>query len=199
MDAAPNRILFIDGDFELQTAITNADANLGWTLKTGTGGAFTPAVFENGYVKFAVTNVGTVPHGVQFFQRNGFTAEAGGIYKLSFRAKVDAARDIRISFEEAGSRAFTVIQFNIVSLTTEWANYEVYLFNYLGGLRDVKIGFFAGLIDSANASNSVATTLYFDDVSVVMVGLPRRQRRPEIIRSRRDRRQRCGVQSLDRH
>ncbi|MCK7484922.1 MAG: DUF5011 domain-containing protein [Bacillus subtilis] len=48
---AASRINFIDGDFELQTAITTADANLGWTLKISGTGAFTNAVFENGYVE----------------------------------------------------------------------------------------------------------------------------------------------------
>ena len=164
-----NRIEFIDGDFELQTAITNQDANVGWTLKTSGTGAFANEAFENGYYKFTVTNVGTVPHGIQFFQRNNFTAEAGGIYKLSFRAKADIARDIRISFEEA--LVFIVIDFKIISIGTEWADYEVYLFNYNGGLRDAKIGFFTGLIDSTNPDRSPATTFYFDDVSVELMGL----------------------------
>mgnify|MGYP000997871092 FL=1 len=115
-----------------------------------------------------MTNVGTVPHGIQFFQRNSFVAEAGGIYKLTFRAKADVARDIRISFEEA--LAFTVIDFKIMGITTEWVEYEVYLFNYLGGLRDAKVGFFTGLIDSANPAGSPITTFYFDDVSLDLVG-----------------------------
>ncbi|MDP3129796.1 MAG: DUF5011 domain-containing protein, partial [Bacillota bacterium] len=82
-EAAANRIEIIDGDFELQAPITNLDANPGWTLKISGTGAFDPAVFENGYVKINVTAVGTVPHGVQFFQRNNYAAEAGGIYKLT--------------------------------------------------------------------------------------------------------------------
>ncbi|MCK7484921.1 MAG: hypothetical protein MZU97_04765 [Bacillus subtilis] len=98
-------------------------------------------------------------------------AEANGLYKLTFKAKADIARDIRVSFEAAGPDAFTVVQFNIVSLTTEWATYEVYLFNRWSGLTDVKIGFFAGLIDSAlTGSQRALTTLYFDDVSVEMLG-----------------------------
>jgi hypothetical protein len=167
---APNRIVFIDGDFELQTSITNLDANVGWTLKVNGTGTFSNAAFENGYYKFTVTNVGTVPHGIQFFQRNSFVAEANGLYKLTFKAKADIARDIRVSFEEAGSGLFTVIQFNIVSLSTEWATYEVLLYNYLGGLTDVKIGFFAGIIDSARPDKSALTTLYFDDVNVELLG-----------------------------
>jgi hypothetical protein len=165
---APNRIVFIDGDFELQTPITNQDANLGWTLKTSGTGAFANAMFENGSYKFTVANVGTVPHGIQFFQRNSFVAEPNGIYKLTFKAKADEARDIRVSFEETA--AFVVIQFNIVSLTTEWATYEILLHNYLGGLTDVKVGFFAGIIDAARPDKSALTTLYFDDVSVELLG-----------------------------
>ncbi|MFA5007218.1 MAG: immunoglobulin-like domain-containing protein [Candidatus Izemoplasmatales bacterium] len=167
-DMADNRIEFIDGDFALEAPITNQDTNLGWTLKISGTGAFANQAFEDGYYKFTVTNVGTVPHGIQFFQRNGFVAEANGLYLLTFRAKADEARDIRVSFEETNN--FTVIQFNIVSLSTEWATYEVLLYNYLGSLNDVKIGFFTGLIDSTQPARSALTTVYFDDVSVELVG-----------------------------
>lgn len=172
VDAAVNRSTFIDGDFELQTPITNQDANVGWTLKISGTGAFTNEMFENGYYKYTVTNVGTVPHGIQFFQRNNFIAEAGGLYKFTFRAKADVARDIRVIMEYISNPGsiFTTMHTSTVAIGTDWEEITVYIQNNTGALTDVKLGFFTGLIDANNPSRSAATTLYFDDVTVELVG-----------------------------
>ena len=174
VDAADTRINFIDGDFELQTPITTSDDNQGWTLKTGTGGAVDPAQFvadrEGTVAKVTVTNVGTVPHGVQFHQMNqpGFVSEFGSVYKFTFWAKADVARDIAVQLQE--NTGWVVLTNKTVSITTEWTQYEVILINGVKAYDKVKIGFFFGLIDAANPSKSVATSIYIDDVTIELLG-----------------------------
>ncbi|PKK97759.1 MAG: hypothetical protein CVV57_10685, partial [Tenericutes bacterium HGW-Tenericutes-2] len=169
-NAATDNIVIIDGDFALESPITNLDTNVGWTLKAGgsPGGTFDPATFVDGAVKINVLTVGVVPHGIQFFQRNSFMSPAGSLYKLTFSAKADVARDIRISFEETTN--FTVLDYEIIALTTEWVTYEVLLLNRLQTHNDVKFGFFLGLIDSAAPERSAATAVYFDNVSLDLLG-----------------------------
>ena len=168
VDALDSRAVLTDGDFELQSTITNLDANPGWTLKISGTGAFDTPTYVDGAIRINVTALGTVPHGIQFFQRNGFIAEAGGVYVLSFKAKAEAARDIRVSFEE--TKNWQVLDFEIVGLTTDWATYNVVLSNRSNGYLDVKFGLFLGLIDSAHPENSAITAVYFDDVSIQLVG-----------------------------
>lgn len=168
VDTIDSRIIFTDGDFELQSTITTSDSNPGWTLKISGTGAFDPHTFVDGAIRINVTAVGTVPHGIQFFQRNGFSAEAGSVYVLTFRAKADAARDIRVSFEE--TQSWQVLDFEIVGLTTEWATYTVVLNNRSTSFSDVKFGLFLGLIDAEHPENSAITAVYFDDVALTLIG-----------------------------
>ena len=164
-----SRINFIDGDFEAQSTITALDNNPGWTLKAGTGtGTWNPHEFVDGALKIDVTFVGTVPHSIQFFQRNGFHSELGQTYLVTFRARADVARDIRVSFEETTN--WTVLDFEIVALTTEWATYHVYITNQNRSHADVKIGFFLGLIEGDKPERSAATAIYFDDVEITLIG-----------------------------
>lgn len=164
-----SRIQFIDGDFALESAITTSDSNVGWTLKAGgTPGTWDPHTFVDGAIRINVTNVATIPHSIQFFQRNSFKSEAGSTYLLSFKAKAEVARDIRVSFEETSS--WRVLTYHIVPLTTEWVTYELVLINQYESHPDVKIGFFLGLIESDKPERSAATAVYFDDVSVELLG-----------------------------
>ncbi|MFH0993814.1 MAG: immunoglobulin-like domain-containing protein, partial [bacterium] len=169
-EAVACNIVFTDGDFSLEAAITNLDANPGWTLKTGgtVAGSFDAATFVDGAVRINVLTVGSNPHSIQFFQRNGFMSPAGSMYVLSFRAKADVARDIRVSFEETTNWA--VLSFHIVPITTEWATYELVLYNKLQTHPDVKFGFFLGLIDPLMPERSAATAIYFDDVELRLIG-----------------------------
>lgn len=164
------RITLIDPSFIEELAITNQDSNVGWTLKTSGTGAFNPHTFVDGAIAIQVTNVGTVPHGIQFFQRNAYRVELGQTYKLTFKAKADLARDIRVSFENTTGN-FQVMQFNVVPITTEWATYEVIFTNMANSTPDFKVGLFLGLIDSTQPERSVATTVYFDDVTFELVSL----------------------------
>ena len=174
VDATTSRIQFIDGDFEAMTPITDSDSNQGWTLKTSGTGAFEPAEFVDDrggkVVKVTVTNVGTVPHGVQFHQINqpGFASEAGSMYLFTFWAKADTARDIAVQLQENGG--WKVLANEKLSITDQWAEYQVILVNPYGSYDRVKIGFFFGLIDSLMPGNSVATSVYIDDVSVELIG-----------------------------
>lgn len=169
VDAIDSRAVILDGDFALESAITNLDANVGWTLKPGSvPGTYDAPTFVDGAVRINVLTVGTLPHSIQFFQRNSYVAEAGGVYVLSFKAKADAARDIRVSFEEA--KNWQVLDFEIVGLTTDWVTYNVVLSNRSNGYLDVKFGLFLGLIDPEHPENSAATAIYFDDVSIKLIG-----------------------------
>jgi len=174
-----SRIVFTDGDFALETPITNLDSNLGWTLKAGaTPGTWDPHTFVDGALRINVTNVATIPHSIQLFQKNSFKSEAGSTYVFTFRAKADVARDIRVSFEESSS--WQVLTFQIVPLTTEWATYEVILHNRLQSHPDVKIGFFLGLIETDKPERSAATAVYFDDVSIELIGHVKDDQAPRI-------------------
>ena len=164
------RIVFTDGDFEAQTAITNLDTNLGWTLKAGTGtGTWNPHQFVDGHLEIDITYVGTVPHSIQFFQRNSFKFEAGSSYLLTFKAKADVARDIRVIFENPSDN-FANYTLHTVELTSEWTTFSLVMHNARLSTADAKLGFFLGLIDAENASRSAATKVYFDDVSVELIG-----------------------------
>ena len=174
-----SRIVFTDGDFALEKTITNLDANVGWTLKAGaTPGTWDPHTFVDGAIRINVTNVATIPHSIQFFQKNSFKSEAGSTYLFTFKAKADVARDIKVSFEESSS--WQVLSSYIVPLSTEWVTYEVVLHNRLQSHPDVKIGFFLGLIETDKPERSVATAVYFDDVSVELIGYVKDDLAPRI-------------------
>ncbi len=178
-NAVADRFEMIDGDFELSQTITNLDNNPGWTLKAGTGtGTWNPHQFVDGHLEIDITFVGTVPHSIQFFQRNGFISESGSTYLLTFKAKADAVRDIRVIMEETSE--FQNLTMQDVSLTTDWVTYEVVLQNKLKSHADVKVGFFLGLIDALNPTNSAATKVYFDDVSIDLIGYAKDDIAPRI-------------------
>ncbi|MDZ4196545.1 MAG: carbohydrate binding domain-containing protein, partial [Candidatus Izemoplasmatales bacterium] len=169
-DAVDSRIVFIDPSFDLQTPITNNDNNMGWTLR-GAGASTSSFVDHNDgkAVKITITNVGTIWHAIQFHQRNiPFVSEFGSLYKFSFWAKSDTPRDIRINLEETTNNA--TLDFMIISLTTEWTLYEVYLQNTLRSHSNLKIGFFMGLIDPDQPQRSALTSVYFDDIEFDLVG-----------------------------
>ncbi len=174
-DATPSRIVILDADFDNEPTITTSDNNVGWTLRTGSSGVAEAAAFvdhnDGKAVKVTITNVGTIWHAIQFHQRNNpnyLVTEAGSLYRFTFWAKADVARDIRVNFEETTNNG--TIDFEIIALTTEWTKYEVIFHNGLRSHHNVKIGFFMGLIDPANTERSVATSVYIDDVSIELLG-----------------------------
>ncbi|PKK94832.1 MAG: hypothetical protein CVV60_04460, partial [Tenericutes bacterium HGW-Tenericutes-5] len=131
--------------------------------------------------KITVTNVGTVPHGVQFHQMNqpGFISEFGAMYKFTFWAKADDARDIAVQLQE--NQGWLVLSNTTVSITTEWVQYEVIMVNNVKTYDKVKIGFFFGLIDAANPSRSIATSIYIDDVTIELIGYVKDDVAPRIL------------------
>ncbi len=175
-----SRIEFVDGDFELQSPITNQDSNNGWTLKAGTGtGTWDPHQFVDGHLEINITYVGTVPHSIQFFQRNAFKSEAGATYVLTFKAKADTARDIRVIMENP-SENYANYTLHQIELTTDWVTYELILHNGKLSTADAKIGFFLGLIEADKPERSAATKVYFDDVSIEMIGYAKDDQAPRI-------------------
>ena len=171
IDMPEQRIHLTDGDFEAQTTITNQDNNPGWTLKSGgtVAGTWNPHQFVDGHLEIDILTVGNVPHSIQFFQRNNFRFEAHSTYVISFKAKADVVRDIRVILENPSDN-FRNLSLHTVELGTEWATYEFVLHNGFMSTGDAKIGFFLGLIDPLLPERSAATKVYFDDVEVTLVG-----------------------------
>ncbi|PKK92675.1 MAG: hypothetical protein CVV61_08515, partial [Tenericutes bacterium HGW-Tenericutes-6] len=98
----------------------------------------------------------------------GFITEFGAMYKFTFWAKADQARDIAVQLQE--NEGWLVLSNTTVSITTEWTQYEVILINAERSYPKAKIGFFFGLIDSLNPDNSPATSIYIDDVTIELIG-----------------------------
>lgn len=168
-DMVDARIALVDGDFELQSTITTSDSNLGWTLKTSGTGSFDAPTFVDGALRINVTEVGTVPHGIQFFQRNSFNFESGTTYMLTFKAKAEVARDIHVIFENPSAN-YAKYELYAVELTSDWTTFNLIIHNEFYTTADAKIGFFLGLIDAENPTRSAATAIYFDDVSLTLLG-----------------------------
>ena len=154
-----NTFTVVNGDFSVDQLVpTPQPATTGWGWHGA--GTFTVAI-ENGIATINVTNPGTVPHGVQFYQQNR-VIETGATYKLTFKAKVDIPRSLRLSIEAGVDVRF----FQIVDITAEWATYEVFITPTGGGFANGKFGIFMGYIDET----SVATTFYLDDIQLEIVG-----------------------------
>lgn len=154
--AAPTTLVLDNADFERDQFVSVNDN--GWLWKTGwqVGGAFT-ATIDNGMAVVNVTAIGTVPHGVQFYQQNRITV-SGATYLITFRAKAETPRPIKLIFEN-GSARYLDVDFD---LTTEWATYTCE-FNYTwAGTTVGKFGFFLGNV----GTTSVPTTIYLDDITV---------------------------------
>ncbi len=157
-----NKFTVVNGNFE--TAQENPvpqPATTGWGWHGG--GAFTVSILggADGVATIDVTNLGTVPHGVQFYQQNR-KIEAGGIYKLAFKMKASVARDIRLSLE-AGT---DVRWFKVMDVTTEWKTYEVIITPSGNSFTNGKFAFFLGKV----SDTSVLATFEIDDVNIELVG-----------------------------
>jgi uncharacterized surface protein with fasciclin (FAS1) repeats len=110
-------LVLVNADFEIDQSTPYAQpAMLGWGWHGA--GSFTVAI-ENGIMTQVVTNVGTVPHGTQFYQQN-LIVESQAMYRVTFDAKADDARAIRISLEQGT----TLRDFQIVPITEDWATIQ---------------------------------------------------------------------------
>lgn len=153
-----------------EVVIANADFSVDQSdpmpqpAETGWGwhgvGTFT-AKIEDGMATINVTHVGTVPHGVQFYQQNKVFM-GGGIYKLTFRAKALDATPMRISIEAGTNLRY----FKVVDITTEWVTHEVIIHVSGKSYTNGKVGFFMGKV----TEESVPTTFNIDDVAIEQVG-----------------------------
>jgi len=154
---APSTLVVANGDFQKDQFVPVSDD--GWFWKTGTGGAFT-ATIDNGIAQINVTNIGLVPHGVQFYQTNRITVQ-DTVYIITFSAKADMPRPIKLIMEN-GSTYARLLDVDVY-LTTEWQTFTVE-FNYtIPGITNAKFGFFLGAV----LESSVPTTIYLDNVSIV--------------------------------
>ncbi len=154
---------FVVANSDFSTAQTTSAGNDGWNWKNSGSGAFAVAMAggETGTAVIEVTNLGTVPHGVQFYQQNR-KVEKGGIYELTFKMKANVARDVRLSLE-AGT---DVRWFEVIDVTTEFVTYKVIM--SAGGLEftNGKLGFFLGKV----SDTSPLATFELDDVQVKLIG-----------------------------
>jgi len=156
---APTTFTVVNGDFsrdQLVSVTTN-----GWLWKISGSGAFT-AKIQNGIAEINVTNVGIVPHGVQFYQDSRITV-TDAVYLITFRAKADMPRPIRVVLENTAN--WSNIMYADFNLTTEWATYTIEYNNTGAGITTAKFGFFLGAV----LGTSVPTTIYLDDVSIVTI------------------------------
>ncbi|MBU0997732.1 MAG: carbohydrate binding domain-containing protein [Firmicutes bacterium] len=158
-DAAPvNTFVIPNSDFAVDQAVTGIDGE--WTWKTSTGGAFTLAIV-NGQVEVDVTNVGLVPHGVQFNLLNR-SMVSGTIYKITFAAKANDPRPIKMVIENASYVRLLDVD---VYLTTEWTTYTAYV-EYTGpSITNAKFAFFMGAV----LNDSVPTQIFIDDITCEIV------------------------------
>ncbi len=159
VDMPESTFFVLNGDMstdQLDPIPQPAETGWGWH---GTG-TFTVAI-QNGIMTQVITNVGTVPYGTQFYQQNRII-ETQAIYRVTYDAKVDIARSIRLSLE-AGTN---VKWYEVVDITTDWASYESVIYVPDAGFANGKFAFFAGLVEA----DSPATTLYLDNVSIELVG-----------------------------
>ena len=154
---------FVVANGDCSTAQTASLGNDGWNWKNSGTGAFTVTMAggAEGTAVIDVTNLGTVAHGVQFFQQNR-KVEATGIYELSFRMKASVARDVRLSLE-AGT---DIRWFKVIDVTTEWVTYKVVISVTGGAFTNGKLGFFLGKV----SETSVLATFELDDVQVKLIG-----------------------------
>ena len=150
-----------------------SDLNNGWDWRTSGTGAGSTSI-QNGIATVNVTNIGTVPHGYQFNHYFGIT-EMGGYYRITFVAKADQARSIKVVLENA---AIFTREFDVnLDLTTEWATYTIEFVHMGTGLTNGKLGFFLGNVDA----QSVPTTFYFDSVTIELIGYHLDQTKPLIL------------------
>jgi len=65
-------------------------------------------------------------------------------------------------------------------VTEDWVTYELLLVNKYGSHPDAKIGFFLGLSDALAPERSALTTIYFDFVTVELIGYLKDDQPPRI-------------------
>lgn len=144
-----------------------------WEFKTNLGGegsASTDA--ENGSIKIATTNQGTVDYSVQLLHA-GIPAEKNKIYKVSFTAWADAARNIGVAVKAPNRNWAEYLQSTTVNLTTNKdATYE-YEFTMTDESDDsARLEFNLGNCDSTE-------TVYIKDVVYKVVGEVEPEPEPE--------------------
>lgn len=152
----------INGDFSTeQVNPIPQPATTGWGWHGD--GTFTVDIpgGPDGKATINVTNPGTVPHAVQFYQQNKYI-EANAIYKFKFTMKAETATNIRLSLEART----TLRDFKFVPITTTMETYEFYMTPSGGSFTNAKIAFFLGKVDA----NSVANIYEIDDVSFELAG-----------------------------
>ncbi len=170
-DMADNTFKLVNGDFEVdQSSPYPQPATEGW----GWHGAGTFSIdIADGIATIDVVNPGTVPHGVQFYQQN-LVVETGATYLLTYKAKADIARTMRLSLESGTDVRF----FKVVDVTTDWVEYSVFITPSGGGFTNGKFAFFPGYI----YETSVPTTFYLDDVNLELVGYRIDEEAPQILK-----------------
>ncbi|MDD3478052.1 MAG: carbohydrate binding domain-containing protein, partial [Candidatus Izemoplasmatales bacterium] len=156
----PETSVFVipNGDF----SVDQLESDLaGWSWKTSTGGAFTLAI-QNGQVEVHVTSIGDVPHGVQLNLLNR-TIHQGDIYKITFTAKADDPRPIKMVVENGSTyaRLFDIDTY----LTGDWVTYTYYFVYNSPSITNAKFAFFMGAV----LNDSVPTDIYLDDITVELV------------------------------
>jgi hypothetical protein len=105
-----------------------------------------------------VQNVGTTEFGVHFYQLNR-SVTAGMTYVISFRAKADAPRSVRLALEQGagGTRHIDAL----FDLTTEWQTFTT-IYQAQHTYTNGKLALFLGVTEQGVPN----TSFYFDYVTV---------------------------------
>ncbi len=149
--------LVVNGDFSQPLEDT-------WELWFGDGGNST-AVIVDGVLVFDIIDIGANWYSNHFFQ-TGLTLTQGVTLRLTFDARADIARTIVVKLEDATYYGY--IDQN-VDITTEWTTYTIDLYMNMPTRTDGKLIFGAGNMSDINEATGVATTIYINNVSLVVI------------------------------
>ncbi|TVP85557.1 MAG: hypothetical protein EA375_04305 [Acholeplasmataceae bacterium] len=149
--------LVVNGDFSQPLEGT-------WELWFGDGGNST-AVIVDGVLVFDITDIGANWYSNHFFQ-TGLTLTQGVTLRLTFDARADIARTIVVKLED--TTFYGYIDQN-VDITTEWTTYTIDLYMNMPTRTDGKLVFGAGNMSDINEATGVATTIYINNVSLIVI------------------------------
>lgn len=136
-----------------------------WIHKNSGSGAYNIDIVD-GHVEIEVTNLGTVPHGMQFFQYDR-ALNQGDFYRITFDAKADIARDIKVVVEDPSNGYYRHLDVD-VDITTDWDTYTIEFLMKGEDITTGKFGFFVGNV----SEKSALTTIYLDNIAIKAIYPP---------------------------
>lgn len=121
-------------------------------------------VVENGMGKFTIINVGTDTWHNQLIYHNIKLVE-GNTYKVVFKAKADDPRTILVKVEDPQA-GYLISGEKVYDITNELVEYT-FTFTAANTTDTAQLEFLLGIVPGEESVN-IPTTLYFDDVELLM-------------------------------